>query len=1090
MRRGNLIARSPQGDAAISKAEIASLPLVARNDTSTGQSLTPNSQPLVPNTSTNIFRQTILPAIDKAVNESQDFADVRQIYNSVILAAWYKKALKESLLGKVYADQGKVAGVETDEKEMKQHIYEQYLAAFKKGAYNLIKEEVDADGDLIPHKYFSGGAVFEVANIVSSAAITLNQAENIIAKVSSAAVTVQLGTTGEEVNTLNNLVAVNPDTSSSSAVTNAQIQKVGNNFALSLAGDLREQALLRFAFAHIVAHLKQVNGNPAQWTGFIESIRSTTTSSRSFFARLSVFTINDTINYLRDNPELLSQGQIDLAELFSKHFISENKRTIAQLVKSIRDLVLSRDVTVQMNKAIDDFKTMRVSQAYSALFYKNDKVGTMQKRNLQTVRSELLQLPLYKSDKRIDGFMDFMTGLQAEQNQASARAQMLIRYEQYSDLYSYLAFYDSDNNVLLDAQRSLIESILNNLNDEQIDYFSPVMNRKTLLGLAHSKEGFKRGRLWDNLVDFAKKNMIGYGDQQKQSLPDAKTASIPPAANLTAETALKMLSDQIDVIAVLLYERLAFPANNLLPALDQDDVVARDVLKAVFYEMHLHLFNDQSFDSAMADSLEAGQYISSKRSLVDVKAALERLDLGNGQVGKIIEQPLREALAKAQELSASSGVDQQQAARAALIGKSLITQKALIAALQDNLLRPGDQVKVQYKHFASNGAVSTREQVGTISKIVPSTLPRKTGRFEYQRNIDQTTLLYVDDRGIALENMVSLTLEKTAASSSVRQYLLPMDDPITRGAVMSMAEIVFKQARFITDEDILNFKINFMWATFLNLNISQKEVVVDSLASDNPATRIIAQAVLLAANSYPAIFSDNRLQAVIDNLLVYAEHFREIEQYQIFDERFRDSHALAVRFLASHLIVLDVDPGEFIALVHDIQQNIQSIQSTHTSIEQYLKKAEIENDFIVEIIREALPASFRNTENWGEFYFILSDAQRFLNNKQIESAIMSLGYSVASSGVNDKTEVASTPTALPVGGINFDPTNMDLQIKRDGKGVPLSLPQQNLEQINIQGLFPVIIHIVPMNAQTLPIFLGQLPKGPVREPELAAATSG
>lgn len=94
-----------------------------------------------------------------------------------------------------------------------------------------------------------------------------------------------------------------------------------------------------------------------------------------------------------------------------------------------------------------------------------------------------------------------------------------------------------------------------------------------------------------------------------------------------------------------------------------------------------------------------------------------------------------------------------------------------------------------------------------------------------------------------------------------------------------------------------------------------------------------------------------------------------------------------------------------------------------------------------------------------------------------------------------------------VGGINFDPANMDLQIKRNGKGVPLPLPQQNLEQINIQGLFPVIINIIPMNAQTLPIFLGfnrlnsgdgqpvgtfggQLPKQPAPELELADTTSG
>ena len=64
------------------------------------------------------------------------------------------------------------------------------------------------------------------------------------------------------------------------------------------------------------------------------------------------------------------------------------------------------------------------------------------------------------------------------------------------------------------------------------------------------------------------------------------------------------------------------------------------------------------------------------------------------------------------------------------------------------------------------------------------------------------------------------------------------------------------------------------------------------------------------------------------------------------------------------------------------------------------------------------------------------------------------------------------------------------KIKRDGKGVPLPLPEQNLEQINIQGLFPVIINITPINAQTLPIFLGQAPKEPAREPELVAVTEG
>ncbi len=93
--------------------------------------------------------------------------------------------------------------------------------------------------------------------------------------------------------------------------------------------------------------------------------------------------------------------------------------------------------------------------------------------------------------------------------------------------------------------------------------------------------------------------------------------------------------------------------------------------------------------------------------------------------------------------------------------------------------------------------------------------------------------------------------------------------------------------------------------------------------------------------------------------------------------------------------------------------------------------------------------------------------------------------------LKDDSKAASAPiaeTKFTKGGIDFDPTNMNLQIKRDGKGVPLPLPQQNLEQINIQGLFPVIINITPINAQTLPIFLGQAPKEPAKEIEQVAGT--
>ena len=75
----------------------------------------------------------------------------------MILAAWYKRALKESLLGKIYANRSKLRGVDQDPKN-NQVIYQRYLQAYKKGVFNFIKEDVDRyTNETIPRKYFSGG---------------------------------------------------------------------------------------------------------------------------------------------------------------------------------------------------------------------------------------------------------------------------------------------------------------------------------------------------------------------------------------------------------------------------------------------------------------------------------------------------------------------------------------------------------------------------------------------------------------------------------------------------------------------------------------------------------------------------------------------------------------------------------------------------------------------------------------------------------------------------------------------------------------------------------------------------------------------
>jgi hypothetical protein len=50
------------------------------------------------------------------------------------------------------------------------------------------------------------------------------------------------------------------------------------------------------------------------------------------------------------------------------------------------------------------------------------------------------------------------------------------------------------------------------------------------------------------------------------------------------------------------------------------------------------------------------------------------------------------------------------------------------------------------------------------------------------------------------------------------------------------------------------------------------------------------------------------------------------------------------------------------------------------------------------------------------------------------------------------------------GGIDLNATNMNMQIKRDGNGVPLPVAQQDLENINISGFVPEILSIQPMTS--------------------------
>ncbi|MBF0490377.1 MAG: metallophosphoesterase [Candidatus Omnitrophica bacterium] len=124
------------------------------------------SQAEVSQIGSQVVREIVIPELTQEVNEGKNFAPLRQVYHSLILADWYKKRLKESILNKVYSDRNKISGVNVDDKDIAKKIWIQYVKAFKKGAYNYIKDDMDpVTHQTIPRKYFSGGFGFGSARL-------------------------------------------------------------------------------------------------------------------------------------------------------------------------------------------------------------------------------------------------------------------------------------------------------------------------------------------------------------------------------------------------------------------------------------------------------------------------------------------------------------------------------------------------------------------------------------------------------------------------------------------------------------------------------------------------------------------------------------------------------------------------------------------------------------------------------------------------------------------------------------------------------------------------------------------------------------
>lgn len=110
--------------------------------------------------SNEVMREVVIPLLEEEMNHGRHFAVLRQVYHALILSSWFKDKLRQSAVAQVYADKEKIGGVTAEDAAAIQDIYQEYLEAYKLGAYDYIKEDVKPSGEMIPRRYFSGGEIF------------------------------------------------------------------------------------------------------------------------------------------------------------------------------------------------------------------------------------------------------------------------------------------------------------------------------------------------------------------------------------------------------------------------------------------------------------------------------------------------------------------------------------------------------------------------------------------------------------------------------------------------------------------------------------------------------------------------------------------------------------------------------------------------------------------------------------------------------------------------------------------------------------------------------------------------------------------
>lgn len=879
------------------------------------------------NISSAVFKDTVLPAIEREVNEGEKFASVRQMYNSAILAAWFKKTLTESLLGKIYTDKNKVAGVTTDDKEIKQKVQEQYLETLQKGIYNFIKEDIDeATGEMIPRKYFSGGieGLVPDENILGERRIAKSQAVGMITG-TFLVPTYAAETSGD----------------GAAVVSNAQIDEAGARSTAQLSKheqvnlEIRERLDL---FAKALGIPKDENG---EWK-FREYAQE-----------------RDGIVYFELGG---ASGQIRLDDGV---------------------LVIRHESFEGLDHAGRD---------RNAVYASSEAMVAHEMRELQLIRTFAVR-------QGIDITQGLGAGLRVWANDRSRTdAELIDRQNQLRQL-----IYDAHQQGLKAEAEN--EGVTYTVVEQKIEKRNVVVPGFDIL-IAGTGDASDRTSSVEIKITPQVRNTI-----QKKGMLDALNLIFDGLmrsfqSNRDGLLAFKLtFSDGKISMEKIESRNLDILSGRYYDDLTSEEAGALDVLKWLSIDRVQYRDNDTGEISIgfayLNDKDEIDNFSNWSDSLVKTGALFVR--------PAEFYQPARASRDGVPERMTKAEID------------------ARISALP-YALRPGITFAQEVKgdgileiHISLEGPAMRGRNFIQISS------------YEVSNVVDFTTdddgLLYVAHIDPAT-NRIIYTQYRNPYPLSSRKDSVQRDES--------------KERRDITWE-VLPQEVREVFQSRLGL------FATTGLEESQDTAQRLASAPIDQFN----VQDDTRAlaQGILERLKVNRVQIRAIDGPLVMPilERFGEYLVESLKLLKQY------QPSS----TEDIDRSISVLETRFRAYEQAIKAEESQ------LGNEDLQAQsqIQKTELLGTFDSI---------QKGVLEPML----------VDAQAAVAQGTT--PIGGIDFDPTNMNLQIKRDGKGVPLPLLQQNMEAIDIQGLFPVIINMIPLNAQNIPTLLGLAPKEPGREEEQLA----